>query len=113
MSRRRRFHRVSFSALTHILLSEEETLIQAYPFSAGYGGMGLYTVRPIPLGQEVVARILLSMGNGKSAIETFDGIVKWCDTLGNMYRVGLAFKDVNPKEHAPFVVHLKSVERWN
>ncbi len=113
MTKKRKHPRVSFSALTHILLSEEETMVQAYPFSAGHGGLGLYTIRPIPLGQEVVSRVLLNMGNGKSAIEAMQAVVRWCDTLGNMYRVGLEFCSVDDQEHATFYAHLKESEQWN
>lgn len=107
MSKKRRYPRVTFSALTELLLSEEDTLIHAYPFSAGYGGMGVYTLRPIPIGSQILTRVFLNMGNGRKATDTIQSIVKWCDLIGGMYRLGLEFKDINPKEHRPLLAFLK------
>jgi len=112
MDKKRRYPRVTFSALTELLLSEEDTLIHAYPFSAGYGGMGVYTLRPISIGQEVIARVFLNMGNGKKVTDTINSIVKWCDLIGGMYRLGIEFKEINPKEHRPFLAYLKESARW-
>lgn len=112
MNKKRRYPRVTFSALTELLLSEEDTLIHAYPFSAGYGGMGVYTLRPISVGQEVTARIFLNMGDGKKVIDAINSIVKWCDLIGGMYRLGIEFKDINPKEHRPFLAYLKGSAPW-
>jgi c-di-GMP-binding flagellar brake protein YcgR len=110
MNKKRRYQRVTFSALTELLLSEEDTLIHAYPFSAGYGGMGVYTLRPISIGQEITARIFLNMGNGKKVMDTITSVVKWCDLMGGMYRLGIEFKEINPKEHRPLLAYLKGSE---
>jgi len=112
MDKKRKYPRVTFSALTELLLTEEDTSIQAYPFSAGYGGMGLYTLRPIPIGQEVTTRIFLNMGNGRKATDSISSIVKWCDLIGGMYKLGIEFKDINPKENRPLFAYLKASARW-
>jgi len=110
MNKKRRYQRVTFSALTELLLSEEDTLIHAYPFSAGYGGMGMYTLRPISIGREITARIFLNMGKGKKVMDTITSVVKWCDLMGGMYRLGIEFKEINPKEHRPLLAYLKGSE---
>ena len=112
MYKKRRYPRVTFSALTELLLTEEDTSIQAYPFSAGYGGMGVYTLRAIPIGQEVTARIFLNMGNGRKATDSINSIVKWCDLTGGVYKMGIEFKDINPTEHRPLFAYLKASARW-
>lgn len=112
MEKKRRYPRVCFSALTELHFSEEDTLIQAYPFSAGYGGMGLYTLRPIPVGMQVSAKVFLNMGNGRKAMDTISSIVKWCDLMGGMYRLGIEFKDINTKQHRAFIAYLKGSAQW-
>ena len=112
MEKKRRYPRVTFSALTELLLSEEDTLIHAYPFSAGYGGMGVYTLRPIPIGREIITRVFLTMGNGRKVTDTITSTVKWCDLIGGMYRLGIEFKEMNPKEHQTFLSYLKGANCW-
>ncbi len=112
MEKKRRYPRVTFSALTELLISEEDTLIHAYPFSAGFGGMGLYTLRPIPVGSPLDARVFLNMGNGRQMTDTLRCVVKWCDIVGGMYRLGIEFMDMNPREHRPFLSYLKGSVKW-
>ena len=112
MEKKRRYPRATFSALTELLPRGEDALIQAYPFSAGYGGMGVYTLRAIPIGQEVTARIFLNFGNGRKVTDCISSIVKWCDLIGGMYKLGIEFKNINPNEHWPLFAYLKASARW-
>ena len=114
MPKHRRHPRFSFSEMTHLLVSgnSEDTLVQAYPFSAGFGGLGVYTMRPIPVGHELTTRLLISQKTGDCAIETMDCTVRWCNTLGSMYRIGIEFKGINLRDHTSFLGHLKAIQRW-
>jgi Tfp pilus assembly protein PilZ len=97
---KRKHQRLYILASLELELLEDSTLIEAYANNISYGGMGLYTKNPLPVGQPVCARIRLLDPHEIQERETITGCVRWCRPVGAFFAAGIEFdridEDLNP-----------------
>ncbi len=78
--------------------------IEAYIINISYGGVGLYVKEAFE--GRVQVTLSLSVGSGKRVSESVWGEVSWKKPVGVSYAIGIAFEDLNMKDHPNLLAFL-------
>ena len=88
----------------------DPAVLEAYANNVSYGGMGLYCRKPLPVGQEVWAKIDFINARTQQQWEAIAGTIRWCRPVGFWFAAGLEFKRLDRDEHAILVSFLEQTE---
>jgi hypothetical protein len=99
----------------YLMVSSELTIrgeppMEAYSINASYGGICLYTKQFLPVGTQATVKLFYLDTILEKSFETIEGTVIWYRPVGQMYGVGIQFKNLNPKEHPQLISHLERSE---
>lgn len=88
----------------------EETVIEGVAGSISERGIGVYTSVPIKIGTDITFDIDFLGAEGKTETDTVEGQVVWLSKQGDVYFVGIFFKEaLNPEKQPKLHMHFHKV----
>ena len=92
----------------------EEAAIEGVASSISEGGLGVYTSVPIRIGTDISFDIDFLGAEGKKETDTVEGQVVWLSKQGDVYFVGIFFKEtLNPEKHPKLHMHFHKVIKYD
>jgi len=88
----------------------DPAVLEAYANNVSYGGMGLYCRKPLPVGQEVWAKIDFINARTQQQWEAIAGTIRWCRPAGFWFAAGLDVKRHDRDEHGVLISFLEQTE---
>ena len=82
----------------------------AYLISIGRGGFGVYLHRPVKAGQLVVMTLKLIEEERAGQELKVAARVRWAESVGQLYMVGLQFERMSDQRFSQLLRHLKVME---
>ena len=99
--------RPSLMAPANLILTEEDSFLEAYTVNVSYTGLGLYIQRALSIHTKVQANISFVDPEGEEMIEEVEGSVIWCRPVRHWFGVGIKNKSLESKKHPILLSYLE------
>jgi hypothetical protein len=99
--------RPSLMAPANLVLTEEDSFLEAYTVNVSYSGIGLYIQRPLSTNTKVQTNISFIDPAGEEVIEEIIGSVIWCRPVRRWFGVGIKNKNLESKKHPILLSYLE------
>lgn len=109
MSSERREHlRISLTGKIDIK-KEGVALLNCHALNISKGGAALYSEKPFEINAELILTIFFKNVIGEK-FEEIAGIIRWIKPVGNVFALGVQFKDFSIESHPLIYSYLESNE---
>ena len=105
----RKYKRVYRMASVELFI-QGETPIEACSLNVSPGGICVYTLQFFPVDTEVKIRLFYTADKKDKIFEELQGEVRWYRRIGKFYRVGIAFKNIDPITHSVLLSLIQSLD---
>jgi c-di-GMP-binding flagellar brake protein YcgR len=110
MNERRQHERFSITSLADLEVHGTDERIEAYVMNVSRNGVGLYSPRPLEVGQEINVHLTFNH-HGELHTESVGGTVIRCNPHVGVHLIGVRFTGLNDGEHAELVNFINERER--
>ncbi|GEM_PF-220591 len=107
----RKYPRLPFLTSIKLVNLDSQDITEAYTFNISYGGLGIYSPKPIAEKSHVRIYIPFTDPEGKPIEETMDGTVRWVRQFKGHYAFGIEFEELDNKEHLMTLNFIQEAER--
>ena len=110
MNERRQHERFSITSLADLEVPGTRERIEAYVMNVSRNGVGLYSPRPIEVGQEIHVHLTFNH-HGELHTETVDGTIIRCNPHVGVHLIGVRFTGLQESTHPELVSFINERER--
>jgi len=110
MNERRQHERFSITSLADVEVAGNGDRIEAYVMNVSRNGVGLYSPRPLDVGQDINVHLTFNH-HGELHSESVDGTVIRCNPHVGVHLIGVRFTGLNESDHPELVNFIHERER--
>lgn len=110
MNERRQHERFSITSLADLEVPGTHDRIEAYVMNVSRNGVGLYSPRPIEVGQEIQVHLTFNH-HGELHTESVDGTIIRCNPHVGVHLIGVRFTGLQESTHPELVSFINERER--
>ncbi len=107
----RKYPRLPFLATIKVVNLDTGDSTEAYTFNISYGGLGIYTPKPVVEKNRVQICIPFTDPTGKPLEETVVGTVRWVRPFKGICGFGIEFEELDRKDHPMTLNFIHEAER--
>lgn len=110
MSSERREHlRVSLTGKIEVKKKDAAPSLSCSAVNISKGGAAIYSEKPFEINAELLLTVFFKNVNGEKS-EEIAGVIRWIKPVGNMFAVGVQFKEFNMESHPLICEYVDSNE---
>jgi c-di-GMP-binding flagellar brake protein YcgR len=110
MNERREHERFSITSLADLEILGSDDRIEAYVMNVSRNGVGLYSPRPMEVGQEINVHLTFNH-HGELHSESVEGTVIRCNPHVGVHLIGVRFSGLSESAHPELVSFINERER--
>jgi c-di-GMP-binding flagellar brake protein YcgR len=110
MNERREHERFSITSLADLEILGSDDRIEAYVMNVSRNGVGLYSPRPMEVGQEINVHLTFNH-HGELHSESVEGTVIRCNPHVGVHLIGVRFAGLSESAHPELVSFINERER--
>jgi c-di-GMP-binding flagellar brake protein YcgR len=110
MNERRQHERFSITSLADLEVPGTSDRIEAYVMNVSRNGVGLYSPRPIEVGQEIMVHLTFNH-HGELHTETVEGTIIRCNPHVGVHLIGVRFSGLSEENHGELMSFINERER--
>lgn len=112
MEERRKYPRIpTMYDVVELYFPELRIRIHTNATDLSSGGLGLYALERLPVGEKVMVKLGFWDVCGILCFETVDGVVRWTRPKGHGYAAGIRFDGLTPEKHPRISALLEETHR--
>lgn len=108
---RREYPRISLMGKVEIRPGNSGDPLYGYAINIGRGGLALYSQRVFDLNTELLLTLFFKYYEEGEKREEVSGIVRWIKPVGDLFALGVQFKEMKKETHPVISLYLEMNER--
>ena len=105
----RKYKRVFMRASVELLIQGKKPM-EASSLNVSPRGVCLYAQQYLLVDTKVKIRLFYTPDKKDKILEELQGEVRWCRIIGKFYKIGIAFKNINPNTHSALLSLIQSLD---
>ena len=105
----RKYKRVFMKASVELLIQGKKP-IEASSLNVSPGGVCLHTQQYLLVDTKVKIRLFYTADRKDKILEELQGEIRWRRRIGEFYRIGIAFKNIDPDAHSVLLSLIQSLD---